>query len=235
VELGTAVAILDIDEAKGNQVANTLSGKGGTCLFLPADVGDAGQAEAAFNEVASTLNGIDYLFNNAGQELVAPLLETSERDWDRVFSTNLKGAFSLSKLAVASMVDTGGGVIVNNASDAGLHGIKLNTAYSASKAGMIQLTRSIALDYAAQGIRCNCICPGCISTTLCEQFNAEIGARIGKSGQETLDEFVEQNIPMKRVGTPEEVAAVVLFLCSDQARYINGAVIAVDGGLTAGF
>jgi NAD(P)-dependent dehydrogenase (short-subunit alcohol dehydrogenase family) len=177
---------------------------------------------------------IDFLFNNAGIELVAPLVETSEYDWDQVIDTNLKGAFLLSKLAIAAMLDTGGGVIINNASDAGMRALPLNTAYSVAKAGIIHLTRSIALDYGSVGIRSNCVCPGCIDTPLCRQFNAEIGARQGKTGDEVLQEFVEQCIPMRRMGTAEEVASVVAFLCSDQARYVNGAIIPIDGGLTAG-
>jgi NAD(P)-dependent dehydrogenase (short-subunit alcohol dehydrogenase family) len=132
------------------------------------------------------------------------------------------------------MLEAGRGVITNNASDAGLRGIKLNAAYSTSKAGIIHLTRSLALDYTGKGIRSNCICPGCIRTPLCERFNAEVGARKGKSGEEVLQEFVQENIPMARVGTPEEVAAVVLFLSSPAASYISGAIIPVDGGLTAG-
>lgn len=126
------------------------------------------------------------------------------------------------------------GVIVNNASDAGFRGIKLNAAYSTSKAGIVHLTRSIALDYAHLGIRCNCICPGCIRTPLCKRFNEEVGEREGISGEEALDRFVQANIPMLRVGEPEEVASVVMFLCSEDARYITGAVIPIDGGLTAG-
>jgi meso-butanediol dehydrogenase/(S,S)-butanediol dehydrogenase/diacetyl reductase len=127
-----------------------------------------------------------------------------------------------------------GGVIINNASDAGLRGIKMNAAYSSSKAGIIHFTRSLALDYGKYNIRCNCICPGCIRTPLCERFNAEVGAKKGISGEQALKEFVDANIPMLRVGMPEEVAAVVAFLCSEDARYISGAIIPIDGGLTAG-
>jgi meso-butanediol dehydrogenase/(S,S)-butanediol dehydrogenase/diacetyl reductase len=132
------------------------------------------------------------------------------------------------------MLRTGGGVIVNNASDAGIRGIRLNAAYSTSKAAIVQLTRSIALDYADKNVRCNCICPGCIRTPLCERFNAEVGARQGKTGPQVLKEFVDANVPMLRVGEAEEVASVVLFLCSPEAAYITGAVLPIDGGLTAG-
>lgn len=231
---GAAVAIFDIDEQKGKTVAAEIKAKGGNCLFFSADIGKSKEVEAAFHGAHSAFKRIDFLFNNAGEELVAPLLETSEHDWTRILDTNLKGAFVLSKLAVESMLATGGGAIVNNASDAGLRAISVNTAYSTAKAGIVQLTRSIALDYGVKGIRCNCICPGCIRTPLCEKFNADVGARQGKTGEQALKDFVDQYIPMRRVGTPEEVASVVTFLCSDQAAYINGATISVDGGLTAG-
>jgi meso-butanediol dehydrogenase/(S,S)-butanediol dehydrogenase/diacetyl reductase len=232
--LGADLAIIDTNEAGAQQVAASLEGSGRVCLSIKADVGNAKDVDRAIDQIKSKLKRIDFLFNNAGVDLVAPLLETSEEDWDRVIDTNLKGAFLLSKKAVAVMLDTGGGVIVNNASDAGLRALRLNTAYSVAKAGLVHLTRSIALDYASQGIRCNCICPGCIDTPLCQQFNVDLGARQGKSGEALFKEFIEQNVPMRRIGTGDEVAALVAFLCSDQARYINGAIIPIDGGLTAG-
>jgi NAD(P)-dependent dehydrogenase (short-subunit alcohol dehydrogenase family) len=234
ISLGACVAIFDTDEARGNEFAGFMTKRGGTCLFLPADVSNVRQVEAAFKTTLREFNRVDFLFNNAGADLVAPLLETSEQDWDRVLNTNLKGAFALSKLAVATMLGTGGGVIINNAADKAMHGSKLSTAYSASKAAMIQLTRSIALDYGASGIRSNCICPGCIRTPSLDKYNSSLAAKLGKTGEQVLQEFVEQTVPMRRAGTPEDVASVVIFLCSDQARYVNGAVIAIDGGLTAG-
>lgn len=232
--LGADLAIIDTNEAGAQQAAAALESPGRTCLSVRADVGKAEDVEKAIEKIRSKLKRIDFLFNNAGVDLVAPLLETSEEDWDRVIDTNLKGAFLLAKEAVAAMLDTGSGVIVNNASDAGLRALRLNTAYSVAKAGLIHLTRSIALDYGSKGIRCNCICPGCIDTPLCQQFNVDLGARQGKSGEALFQEFIEQNVPMRRIGTGEEVASLVAFLCSDQARYINGAIIPIDGGLTAG-
>jgi len=232
--LGADLAIIDKDDSGAQQVATSLKSFGGTCLSFKTNVADAQDVERTIEQIKLKLKRIDFLFNNAGVDLVAPLLETSEEDWDRVIDTNLKGTFLLSKKAVAAMLDTGGGVIVNNASDAGLRAIRLNTAYSVAKAGVIHLTRSIALDYGSKGIRCNCICPGCIDTPLCQQFNVDLGARQGKSGEALFQEFIEQNVPMRRIGTGEEVASLVAFLCSDQARYINGAIIPIDGGLTAG-
>ena len=231
---GASVMVMDIDLRGAEMTAREIGLSGGRALFFSGDVGVKKDADAVVGNTVSRLGGLHVLFNNAGLELVALLTETSEESWDRVHDTNMKGTFLMCRAALPHMKDAGFGVVINNASDAGLRGIKLSAAYSSSKAGVIHLTRSIALDYAKFGIRANCVCPGCIRTPLCERFNEEVGARKGMSGEAVLQEFVDANIPMKRVGTPEEVASVVLFLSSDDAIYVNGAVIPVDGGLTAG-
>ncbi len=212
----------------------------GQLEILASDIKDPVTAQRAVALAKRNLGGLDILFNNAGHEFVAPLMETTEAQWDELMETNLKGTYLMTKACLAVMLEQGSGVITNNASDAGLRGIRLNAAYSTSKAGIIHLTRSLALDYTGQGIRTNCICPGCIDTPLCRRFNAEVAAvqnKTGdnnKTGEKVLAEFVQANIPMQRVGTAEEVANVVLFLSSPQASYISGAIIPVDGGLTAG-
>lgn len=231
---GAAVVLLDIDQNGVNETSTMIQQSGGRALTFVGSVANPEDVDNAVTSAVQRFSRIDYLFNNAGMEFVAPLLETSLEQWDAVVDTNLRGTFYVSKAVVAQMVRTGGGAIVNNASDAGLRGIQLSAAYSTSKAGIIHLTRNIALDYAADNIRCNCICPGCIKTPLCERFNAEVGAREGKPGPQVLQEFVDANIPMKRVGTADEVASTVLFLCSEDAAYITGAIIPIDGGLTAG-
>jgi NAD(P)-dependent dehydrogenase (short-subunit alcohol dehydrogenase family) len=231
---GAIVAVFDILGNACQEVCQQIRDKGGQALALTGDLASMPDIQAAVSAALEHFGRIDFLFNNAGCELVKPLLETEEEDWDLISATNLKGSFFLSKLVVEHMVKVGAGVVVNNSSDAGLRGLRWNAAYSASKAALIQLTRSIALDYARFGIRCNCIAPGCVRTPLCERFNKEVGARHGKSGEEVLKEFLERNVPMKRIGEPEEIAEVVLFLCSEKASYINGAVIPIDGGLTAG-
>lgn len=231
---GACVVIMDIDGHSARHTAQQIESSGQRAIWLAGDIGNSSDAAAAAHCALDAFGRLDFLFNNAGMEFVSPLLETTEEQWDAVMNTNMKGTYLMTRAALKIMVATGFGVIINNASDAGLRGIRVNAAYSSSKAGIIHLTRSIALDYASSGVRCNCICPGCIRTPLCERFNAEVGARKGRSGEEVLQEFVDANIPMKRVGTPEEVASVVTFLCSDDARYINGAIIPIDGGLTAG-
>lgn len=231
---GAAVCVLDCDGPGGSQLVEEIASRGGKCVAYAGGIENEHDVTAAVAGCLKTFGRIDFLFNNAGVEHIATVLETDLSDWDHVMNANLRGTFMVSKAVLASMIGTGGGVIINNASDAGIRGLHVNAAYSTSKAGIVQLTKSIALDYARNNIRCNCICPGCIRTPLCERFNHEVGARRGISGEAALNEFVMQNIPMERVGTPEEVASVVLFLCSDHAAYITGAVLPIDGGLTAG-
>lgn len=231
---GAMVAALDIDGPSIMDLKKQIAETGGTCFAFRGDIASPSDVSSFVNRAVVEFKRIDFLFNNAGVEFISPLADTSEADWDHVIDTNLKGTFLVTKACIPHMRTIGGGVIINNASDAGLRGIKVNAAYSSSKAAIIHLTRSVALDYGKDNIRCNCICPGCIRTPLCERFNAEVGARKGKTGEQVLQEFVDANIPMGRVGLPEEVASVVTFLCSDEGRYVSGAVIPVDGGLTAG-
>lgn len=236
LKAGVQVAVLDTD-AQGLQDLSREAETLGYGLRLLAQTGSIAESDIVSSFVDQTLRQfgrLDYLFNNAGMEFVAPLLETSEEQWDQLMAVNLRGTFLMTRACLPYMIEGGGGVVINNASDAGLRGIRLNAGYSTSKAGIIHFTRSIALDYGAKNIRANCICPGCIATPLCRRFNAEVGARQGRSGEDVLNDFVMANIPMERVGQPEEVASVVLFLCSPAASYISGAVIPVDGALTAG-
>ncbi|MBX9687456.1 MAG: SDR family oxidoreductase [Candidatus Obscuribacterales bacterium] len=231
---GCRIAALDINSDSIPELKKELSAYSRDFFCREGDISKAESVNSFVLETVKQFGRIDFLFNNAGVEFISALEETSEEDWEHVQGTNMKGTFLMSKAVLPYMKAQGGGVIVNNASDAGLRGIRLNAAYSSSKAGIIHLTRSMALDYGKYNIRCNCICPGCIKTPLCQRFNAEVGALEGKTGEEVLNEFVKANIPMQRVGMPEEVAAVLAFLCSDDARYISGAIIPVDGGLTAG-
>lgn len=231
---GCRLAALDINESELSVLEKELKSCKAKFFTFCGDISKAGDVKEFVRKAADSFGRIDFLFNNAGVEFISTAEETSEEDWDHIHDVNMKGTFLMSREVLPHMRAIAGGVIVNNASDAGLRGIKMNAAYSSSKAGIIHFSRSLALDYGKYNIRCNCICPGCIKTPLCERFNAEVGAKKGISGEEALKEFVDANIPMKRVGTPDEVASIVAFLFSDEAAYISGAIIPIDGGLTAG-
>lgn len=231
---GCNIAALDIDESALPTLEKLLKEQEASFFTFAGDISKTNHVKAFVKKAADTFGRIDILFNNAGVEFISAAEETSDEEWDHVHRVNMRGTFLMSREVLPHMRAIAGGVIINNASDAGLRGIKMNAAYSSSKAGIIHFTRSLALDYGKYNIRCNCICPGCIRTPLCERFNAEVGAKKGISGEQSLKEFVDANIPMLRVGMPEEVAAVVAFLCSEDARYISGAIIPIDGGLTAG-
>lgn len=230
---GAHVIAVDINREGLDHLSSELA-QFGRCEMVVGDIKDVSTSNNAVSVALEKFGTIDFLFNNAGIELIAPVLETDDADWDAIIDTNLRGSYLMAKACLRVMVQNRFGVIVNNASDAGTQCVKVTAAYSTSKAGIVQLTKSIAIDYAQYGIRSNCVCPGCIKTPLCERFNEEIGILKGKSGQEVLDDFVSTYIPMLRVGEPEEVASVVTFLCSDDARYVTGAVIPIDGGLTTG-
>lgn len=234
---GASVVAVDVNGEALKSLEKEISpipGGEASCLTIEGDIAAEETGAEIKLRTLEEFGTISYLFNNAGTEFVAPLLETSVAEWNRVIETNLRGTFLVTKACLEVMVNNRFGVVINNASDAGIRGLRMNAAYSTSKAGIVHLTRSIAMDYATLGVRSNCICPGCIKTPLCERFNEEVGSREGISGKEALNKFVMANIPMERVGLPEEVASVVLFLASDQASYITGAVIPIDGGLTAG-
>lgn len=231
---GCRIGAMDINADSLPSLEQELEQSNSTFFTMCGDISRASDIKEFVSAASESFGRIDFLFNNAGVEFISALEDTTEEQWQHVHDVNMKGTFLMSREVMAHMRAIGGGVIVNNASDAGLRGIKLNAAYSTSKAGVVHLTRSIALDYGKYNIRCNCICPGCIKTPLCERFNAEVGARKGISGEQALQDFVHANIPMQRVGLAEEVASVVAFLFSEDARYISGAVIPVDGGLTAG-
>lgn len=240
---GSFVACLDIEESGLQSLVQEFEASGtespladdkGRLIAMKGSIAVPSDVERFVSIAKNSFGRIDFLFNNAGIEFVAPLDETSEADWDAVFDVNMKGTYLMSKAVIPHLLEVGGGAIVNNASDAGLRGIRMNAAYSTSKAGIIHLTRSLALDYGKHNIRTNCVCPGCIKTPLCERFNAEVGAVRGISGAQALQEFVDANIPMLRVGMPDEVASVVAFLFSEEAKYVSGAIIPIDGGLTAG-
>lgn len=221
---GYRVAVSDIDAQTAAASAEAVRAAGGEAAVFVADISDSAQVQQLINGVRGWQGQLDAAFNNAGQSaLRAPIAETDEADWDRVMRTNITGYFLCMKYQVRLMLEQGQGCIVNNCSIFGLGG-SISAAYTASKHAVAGLTRSTAIAYAAQGIRVNAVCPGLI--------DAGMGARFITRSPEQLDSVLALH-PAARVGTAEEVAQAAVWLCSDEARYIHGHLLPVDGGYGA--
>ncbi len=224
---GAKVALLGIDDAQGEAATAACRAQGTEARWLHADLGNETEIEAALRSIADAWGGIDVLVNNAGVYRKGTVLTTSLEDWERLMRVNLTGAFLCSKYALPSMLERGGGSIVNVASEAGVVGIAGQVAYNVSKAALISLTQSMALDFAAQHLRVNCVCPGTTLTPLVEEAVA------GESDPAAALERLGGMRPLGRLGRPEEIAEAIVFLLSDAAAYATGAVLCVDGGYTA--
>lgn len=222
---GAKVAVVARSEGEIGEAAEEASRLGGEGFAVKADVTSEAEVEAMVNKVLERFGRIDILVNNAGISIQKPILETTLDDWFRVINTNLTSAFLCSKAVGRVMIKQGGGVIINIAS---VHGpyiaIPRRVAYTASKAGLDGLTRAIAVEWARYGIRAVCVAPGWIAT--------ERVLDLIRRGVVNEDE-IKRLTPMARLATPEEVAKVVAFLASDEASFINGVTVVVDGGLIA--
>jgi NAD(P)-dependent dehydrogenase (short-subunit alcohol dehydrogenase family) len=225
---GAVVVVADRDESHAQEVAATLrSGGGGQALGLAVDVTSDASVATMVDKVVRAYGRIDILFTCAGVLASGSVTDVSLADWDRTLAVNLTGPFLASRHVVPVMISNGGGSIVHMSSTAGLVGETSIAAYCASKGGVLMLARQMALDYARQGVRVNVICPGWIDTP----FNAPAIEAAG--GEAVLAPFVDRMVPIGRQGNPDEVADVVVFLASDDARLMTGSVVTVDGGLTA--
>jgi dihydroanticapsin dehydrogenase len=224
---GAVVGVIDIDPAGGGQTLELINSQGGEGALLPVDVTSAAKVCRAIEKIESEYGRIDVLFNNAGIELSRPLHQTTEQEWDRVLAVNLKGMFLLAKAVLPIMMRQKSGAIVNTSSISGILGWPAYAAYSTSKGGVIQLTRQMAVDYAPYNIRVNCIGPGTTLTPLIERlFELE-------KDPETAKKVIAARHPLGRFAQPEEIAQAVLFLTSEEASFITGAALPVDGGYTA--
>jgi NAD(P)-dependent dehydrogenase (short-subunit alcohol dehydrogenase family) len=222
---GAKVVASDWIEEAGSAAIESITAGGGDIVFVRADVSQPADVQALINQAVGRFGGLDAIFNNAGIEgEQAATADCSLENWDRVISVNLKGVFLGMKYAIPELLKRGGGSIINNASVAGMVGFRNIPAYCASKGGVIQLTKTAALEYATQGIRVNAICPGVIWTPMVERF-------IGDS--EEARKAFEALEPVGRFGTPEEVARLALFLASDDSSFCTGAPFIVDGGFVA--
>ncbi len=224
---GATVHVVDLDERAAERTAAAIIDAGGTAVAHATDVADATAVERTFDAIVKASERIDALVNSAGIAHIGTLLSTEESDLDRVYRVNVKGTYLTCRAAVKTMTEQGGGAIVNLASIASLIGVEDRFAYSVSKGAVLTLTRSIAVDYMGQGIRCNCICPARVHTPFVDGFLAK-----NYPGREAeMFEKLSQYQPIGRMARPAEVAALALYLCSEAASFITGQALPMDGGV----
>lgn len=221
---GAAIALLDIDEAGGMDAAKEIERLGGVAKYYQCDVTSNAACSRTTEDVANDFGRIDILVNNAGIAVRKNILDLSEDDWDRSNDVNLKGVYLLSRHVIPHMIKNGGGSIINTGSGWSLKGGPDAVSYCASKGGVLNMTRAMAIDHGKDGIRVNCICPGDVDTGLLRSEAAQLGA------DET--EFMREaaNRPLNRVGVPEDVGKAVLFFAGDMSSWVTGAFLVVDGG-----
>lgn len=226
---GARVALLDIDEPRGQEVVADLGGREAGVLFLRCDITREADVERAMAETIATFGGLDILVNNAGVNTYFDATTMTEEEWERVFAVDLKGAWLCAKHAIPTLRQRGGGAIVNIAS---LHAFMTTYGmfpYAAAKSGVVGMTRSLALDYGPEQIRVNAICPGWTRTQLVDEW-----LQLQPEGPAAEQRVLEQH-PLRRMATPAEIANVVSFVASDEASFITGAALVIDGGLSARF
>ena len=229
---GSAVAVVGRRKDKGEQVASSIRAGGGKAIYVQADVTDPKAVDETAKVCLEGLGSISIFVNDAGVSTGnAPMERIPEEEWDKVMDTSAKGTFLCSKAMIPHIVRNGGGSIVNISSTAGLRGYAGGTAYTSSKAAVMMLTKITAMEHGKDRIRANCICPGSVRSEMFEESLKGFAQRSG--GQTSFDPMIAgivKGIPLGRIGTPEEVASLALFLSSDEASYLNGSVVVCDGG-----
>jgi NAD(P)-dependent dehydrogenase (short-subunit alcohol dehydrogenase family) len=222
---GAKVVIADIDAVKGEEALRMVKDAGGEAIFVKTDVSSESDVQNLVEETVETYGKLDCAFNNAGiHKQFVSTVDLKTEDWEEMIRTNLKSVWLCMKYEIPQMLKQGKGAIVNTSSAAGLVGAPSNPAYPASKHGVVGITKSTALEYARKGIRVNCVCPGPTRTGMNEELTAT---------NPEIVKMMDRKVPMGRIGEPEEVAAAAIFLCSDEASYITGHALPVDGGIVA--
>jgi len=223
---GAKVVVNDVLVKEGQETVNMIKQAGGEAVFVKADVSSAADVQAMVDKIVETYGSLDCALNNAGVQPTGRLFtENAEEDWDRIIDINLKGVWLCMRYEIPQMLKQGKGTIVNISSMLGLVGRERRSIYTASKHGIVGLTKVAALEFANQGIRVNAVCPGVVRTGLFERLVAP--------NPELLASFLRM-IPMGRVSTPEEIAEAALWLCSDASSFVTGIAMPVDGGYTTG-
>lgn len=224
-ERGAKVVVADIDASRGAETLQLIKDAGGDAIFVKTDVSSEEDVRALVDRVVETFGRLDCAFNNAGiHKRFVSTVDFTAGDWEEMINVNLKSVWLCMKYEIPQMLKQGKGAIVNTSSAAGLVGAPSNPAYPASKHGVVGITKSTALEFARKGIRVNCVCPGPTRTGMNEELTAT---------NPEIVKAMDQKVPMGRIGEPEEVAAAAIFLCSDEASYITGHALPVDGGIVA--
>ena len=224
---GARLAIADKRKDAAQAVSQECARHGVTAIAIEMDVAKAADVHRMVDETIKAFGRLDVLVNNAGYGIAGSVVETEEQAWDDLMSVNVRGVFLCAKFAIPAMKANGGGVIVNTASVVAAVGIRNRAAYCASKGAVAALTRAIAMDHVGDGIRCNAVAPGTIDTP----YFSEILAKSPDAA--AVRHGLEQRQLMGRLGTPEEIAAGILFLASDESRFATGSILTLDGGWTA--
>ena len=223
-QMGAKIAMLDIDQTKGTQAESDIKNTGGKAHFFKCDVTSASDCEKTTKQIIDEFGKIDILFNNAGVAIRKSTIDISEQEWDLALNVMLKGIYMLSRCVIPHMIKNNGGSIINTGSGWSLKAGPNAVSYCAAKGGVLNLTRAMAIDHGKDNIRVNCVCPGDVDTPLlhseCEQ--------LGQDEKEFMAEAADR--PIKRVGTPDDVAKAVLFFASDLSAWVTGTHLVVDGG-----
>ncbi len=227
VEEGAAVVIADINAEQGKQAEGQINAAGGRAVFVRCNVALAEDCQLAVQTAVEKFSRLDIVFNNAGIIRRTDVIGISEEDWDLVMAVNVKSIFLMSKYAIPEIAKQGGGAIVNTGSGWGIKGGRNAISYCASKGAVVNMTRALAIDHGPQNIRVNCICPGDTDTPMLRNE----AKQLGQAEDKFMAEAAER--PLNRYAQPMEIAQAVLYLVSDAASYVTGAVLAVDGGGTA--
>src|SRR5436853_3688366 len=222
---GASVVVADVSEPGNRETVHLIEEQGGRAIAVRCDVTRSEDVKAALDKTVEAFGRLDFAFNNAGveQKKLTPVAALDEDEWDRILNIDLRGVFLCMKYEIPLILKQGGGAIVNTSSGAGVIGIKGNPAYTAAKHGVVGLTRSAALDYAAQKVRVNAVCPGYIDTPMMGRFT-------GGTPEGRAKVIAEE--PVGRMGKPEEIANTVLWLCSEGAGFVVGHALLADGGQT---